>query len=80
MLTPTMGYEAGKGRALELERKLAARRQLEEALAVQRLERRSLLERLVERLKKVVAPGSHVGSGLSGFDVTRDQRPQPTAP
>jgi hypothetical protein len=80
MLTPTMGYEAGKGRALELERKLAARRQLEEALAVQRLEQPSLLERLVERLKKVVAPGATGNDRLPGFDLTRGQRPQPTAP
>jgi hypothetical protein len=80
MLTPTMGYEAGKGRALELERKLAARRLLEEALTVQRLEQPSLLERLVERLKQVVAPGSHVGSGLPGFDMNHHQRSQPAAP
>jgi hypothetical protein len=78
MLTPTIGYEAGKGRALELERKLAARRQLEEALAVQRAERRSLLERLVERLKKVVAPRAK--KSLPGYALTRGRRKLPTAP
>jgi hypothetical protein len=78
MLTPTMSYEAGKGRALELERKLAARRQLAEALAVKRVERRSLLERLVERLKKVVAPRAQ--KRLPGYALTRGQRQLPTAP
>jgi hypothetical protein len=53
MLTPSIGYEAGKGRELELERKLARRRLLAEAREAQRSQQPSLLERIVERLKAI---------------------------
>jgi hypothetical protein len=53
MLTPSIGYEAGKGRELELERQLARRRLLAEAREAQRSQQPSLLERIVERLKAI---------------------------
>jgi hypothetical protein len=56
MLTPSIGYEAGKGRELELERQLARRRLLAEARDAQRSQQPqhpSLLDRIVERLKAI---------------------------
>jgi hypothetical protein len=53
MLTPSIGYEAGKGRELELEKQLARRRLLAEARESQRLQQASLLDRIVERLKAI---------------------------
>lgn len=53
MLTPSLGYEAGKGRELELEKQLAQRRLLAEAREVQRLQQPGLLDRIVDRLKAI---------------------------
>lgn len=70
MLTPTMDYEVGRGRMLELEQKLAARRLLDEALASQRLQQPSLLDRLVERMKKTAGWAARRGSTLPGVEVS----------
>jgi hypothetical protein len=63
MLTPSLGYEAGKGRELELERKIAARRQLEEAIAGQRDQEPAVRRSLLQRIKEAVAPVRRVEAG-----------------
>lgn len=75
MLPPMMGYEAGRGRELELEQKIAARRQLEEALSARRLEQPSLLEKLVESLRNVVAVSTQLASSLANSSGKRWQQP-----
>lgn len=79
MLTPSMDYEVGRGRMLELEQKLAARRLLDEALASQRLQQPSLLDRLVERMKKTAEWVGHRGSTLPGVDADVFGMQQPAA-
>jgi hypothetical protein len=63
MLTPSLGYEAGKGRELELERKIAARRQLEEAIAGQRLEQPGVRSSLLQRIRDAFAPARRADAG-----------------
>ncbi|MDT8307109.1 MAG: hypothetical protein RRC07_14350 [Anaerolineae bacterium] len=78
MLTPSMDYEVGKGRMLELERKLAVRRLVAEAQASQRLQQPSVLDRLVERMKEIARWIDRRDSALSGFDSHPYQTQQPT--
>jgi hypothetical protein len=79
MLTPSLGFEAGKGRELELERKAAARRQLEEARAGQRVQPPPRRPSLLQRIKDAVAPAGRVDAGSArarGYD----EHEQPVAP
>lgn len=64
---------------LELERKLAARRLLDEALASQRLEQPSLLDRLAERMKEIARWVDRRGSMLPGIDGNSFGLQPPTA-
>lgn len=69
MLTPSMDYAVGKGRMFELERKAAQRRLVDEALASQRLQQPSLLDKLVERLKETARVAGGRRTALPGIDM-----------
>jgi hypothetical protein len=71
MLTPSMSYEVGKGRQFELEQKAAQRRQVEEALASQRLEQPSLLDKIAERLKETARVAGRRRGSETGMDLGR---------
>ena len=79
MLTPSIGYEAGKGRELELEKQLARRRLLAEAREAQRLQQPSLLERIVERLKAIGARGRRRDERSPDLEIGGFQRQRPAA-
>ena len=79
MLTPSIGYEAGKGREFELERKIAARRQLEEALAGQRLQQPAVRTSLLQRIKNAVAPVRRVDTGPAEAGAYREQKQAPAS-
>jgi hypothetical protein len=78
MLPPMMGYEAGRGREMELERKIAERRQVVEAVASQRLKQPSLLEKLVSSLKRMAAQRDQRPVSRPGVKANRQQQPQAT--
>jgi hypothetical protein len=61
MLTPSMGYEVGKGRIWELERKVAAQQLLDEALATPKPQHAASREGLLARVKHVTAALAHLG-------------------
>jgi hypothetical protein len=60
MLPPSLGYEVGKARQAELEQQLAKRRQLEEALAVKRLQQPTVRQKVLASMKHIASKAASV--------------------